>query len=44
LSAREYEVEYGQAYQGRSILVLAIKDHADADKLFVHFSKPGGSA
>jgi hypothetical protein len=44
LSAKEYAVEYGQAYEGGIVLVLAIKDNADADKLYAHFARPLGSA
>jgi hypothetical protein len=44
LSAKEYEAEYGRPYDGRFVLVIAIKNQADADKLYAHFGEPAGSA
>jgi hypothetical protein len=44
LSAKEYEAEYGRPYDGRFVLVIAIKNKTDADKLYAHFGDPAGSA
>ena len=44
LSPTEYEAEYNRPYDGRFVLEFAIRNDADADKLFAHFAKPAGGA
>jgi hypothetical protein len=44
LSAKKYEVEYGQPFDGRFVLVIAMENKPDADKLYTHFAEPAGSA